>query len=56
MGIKQTTVSAFENTPESTKLDTLFKLLAALDFELHVQPRNSNAETQSSNQQWNEEW
>ncbi|MCD9474235.1 helix-turn-helix domain-containing protein [Photobacterium phosphoreum] len=56
VGIKQTTVSAFENTPESTKLDTLFKLLAALDLELHVQPRNSNAETQSSNQQWNEEW
>lgn len=24
VGIKQTTVSAFENTPEGTKLDTLF--------------------------------
>lgn len=56
VGIKQTTVSAFENTPEGTKLDTLFKLLAALDLELHVQPRNCTAETQSSNQQWNEEW
>lgn len=56
VGIKQTTVSAFENTPEGTKLDTLFKLLAALDLELHVQPRNNSAETQSSNQQWNEEW
>ncbi|KAE8177397.1 helix-turn-helix domain-containing protein [Photobacterium carnosum] len=56
VGIKQTTVSAFENTPEGTKLDTLFKLLAALDLELHVQSRNSTAETQSSNQQWNEEW
>ena len=56
VGIKQTTVSAFENTPEGTKLDTLFKLLAALDLELQVQPRNSNAEIQSSNQQWNEEW
>ena len=56
VGIKQTTVSAFENTPEGTKLDTLFKLLAALDLELHVQTRNNSAETQSSNQQWNEEW
>ena len=56
VGIKQTTVSAFENTPEGTKLDTLFKLLAALDLELHVQPRNNSAETKSSNQQWNEEW
>ena len=56
VGIKQTTVSAFENTPEGTKLDTLFKLLAALDLELHVQPRNNSAEIQSSTQQWNEEW
>ncbi|MCD9465732.1 helix-turn-helix domain-containing protein [Photobacterium iliopiscarium] len=56
VGIKQTTVSAFENKPEGTKLDTLFKLLAALDLELHIQPRNSTAETQSNNQQWNEEW
>ncbi|WP_232605361.1 hypothetical protein [Photobacterium phosphoreum] len=54
--MKQTTVSAFENMPEGTKVETLFKLLAALDLELHVQPRNSNTETQNSNQQWNEEW
>lgn len=56
VGIKQTTVSAFENTPEGTKLDTLFKLLAALDLELHVQARNSNGELKSNTQQWNEEW
>lgn len=56
VGIKQTTVSAFENSPEGTKLDTLFKLLAALDLELHVQARNSNGESQSNTQQWNEEW
>ncbi|MGF1860564.1 helix-turn-helix domain-containing protein [Photobacterium profundum] len=56
VGIKQTTVSAFENTPEGTKLDTLFKLLAALDLELHIQARNSNGESKSNTQQWNEEW
>lgn len=56
VGVKQTTVSAFENTPEGTKLDTLFKLLAALDLELHVQARNSNEESKSDTQQWNEEW
>ncbi len=56
VGVKQTTVSAFENTPEGTKLDTLFKLLAALDLELHVQARNSNGESKSNTQQWNEEW
>ncbi|HHZ6968981.1 helix-turn-helix domain-containing protein [Morganella morganii] len=36
ISIKQTTVSDFENKPESTKLGTLFKILAALDLELHV--------------------
>ncbi|WP_291968298.1 helix-turn-helix domain-containing protein [Candidatus Symbiopectobacterium sp.] len=41
VGIKQTTVSDFENRPESTKLDTLFKILAALDLELHVIKRDA---------------
>ncbi|WP_181316997.1 helix-turn-helix domain-containing protein [Photobacterium phosphoreum] len=36
VGIKQNTVSAFENNPDGTKLETLFKLLAALDLELHL--------------------
>ena len=39
IGLKQSTVSAFENTPGGTKLDTLFKLLSALDLELVIQPR-----------------
>ncbi|QPB42534.1 helix-turn-helix domain-containing protein [Rodentibacter haemolyticus] len=39
VGIKQATVSNFENTPESTKIETLFKILAALELELVVQPR-----------------
>lgn len=39
VGIKQTTVSDFELKPESTKIETLFKILAALDLELHVTAR-----------------
>ncbi|QIW15949.1 transcriptional regulator [Pasteurellaceae bacterium RH1A] len=38
-GTKQATVSVFENMPESTKLETLFKILMALELELVVQPR-----------------
>jgi HTH-type transcriptional regulator/antitoxin HipB len=41
VGIKQTTVSDFELKPESTKLETLFKILAALDLELHVSTRGA---------------
>jgi len=41
VGIKQTTVSDFELKPDSTKLETLFKILAALDLELHVSKRGA---------------
>ena len=53
VGIKQTTVSDFELRPESTKLETLFKLLAALDLELHVVKRGS---TLDDNKVWDREW
>lgn len=48
VGIKQTTVSDFELRPESTKLETLFKLLSALDLELHVVKRGSTLEDRKS--------
>lgn len=52
VGLKQTTVSAFENQPKSTKLDTLFRILAASGIELHAHPRGSEA----SKGGWTEEW
>lgn len=54
VGIRQDTVSKFENAPEGTKLDTLFKLLAALNLELEVNPRGASRE--SDPEQWQEEW
>lgn len=36
VGIRQDTVSIFEQNPDSTKLDTLFKILSALNLELDV--------------------
>ncbi len=41
VGVKQDTVSAFENNPDGTKLATLFKLLSSLDLELHIVPKNT---------------
>ena len=52
VGVKQATVSAFENKPESTKLETLFKILAALNLELQIVPRGS-AQARSG---WDREW
>ena len=53
VGIKQTTVSDFELRPESTKLETLFKLLSALDLELHVVKRGSILD---DSKVWDREW
>jgi HTH-type transcriptional regulator / antitoxin HipB len=52
VGIKQATVSGFENKPESTKLETLFKLLAALDLELQVVPKEASKATRAWDQEW----
>ncbi|MDN3522111.1 helix-turn-helix domain-containing protein [Halomonas ramblicola] len=52
IGIKQATVSAFENHPERSRLETLFKLLAALDLELHVTGRNQPHQGEGWDQEW----
>ncbi|MDK3009124.1 helix-turn-helix domain-containing protein [Providencia rettgeri] len=53
VGIRQDTVSSFELSPDSTKLETFFKILSALNLELDIKPRN---ESGSSNSGWKEEW
>ena len=44
-GTTQARISAFENDPERTKLETLFKILAGLELELVVQPRKKSSDT-----------
>jgi HTH-type transcriptional regulator/antitoxin HipB len=39
VGIDQTTISKIEQGSPGTRLGTLFRLLAALDLELVLQPR-----------------
>ena len=60
VGIRQDTVSKFELNPDSTKLDTLFKMLAALNLELHVAPRAEGLSSEAGNVKnhigWQEEW
>ncbi len=52
-GIRQVTVSAFENRPDGTKLETLFKLLSALELELQIVPKEQAGDTSRG---WDEEW
>ncbi|MBY6108283.1 helix-turn-helix domain-containing protein [Ferrimonas balearica] len=60
IGVRQGTVSNFEQNPASTKLDTLFKLLSALELEVEIKPRNATAgtkgETPSEAHRWDQEW
>lgn len=53
VGLKQKTISAFENKPESTRLDTLFRILSAVKLDLTILAKNRITKTES---QWQEEW
>jgi HTH-type transcriptional regulator / antitoxin HipB len=60
-GTKQSTVSAFETSPEHARVETLFKLLSALNLELILEPRrqspaSGSANGQASDQAWDQEW
>ncbi len=54
IGLRQGTISNFEQNPESTKLDTLFKLLSALELEIEIKPRNAEQSLKTSS--WDQEW
>ena len=53
-GIRQDTVSSFELNPDATKLETLFKILAALDLSLDIKPRSESDDGSAAS--WPEEW
>ncbi|MCZ4285687.1 MAG: type II toxin-antitoxin system antitoxin HipB [Marinobacter sp.] len=52
IGIKQSTVSGFENQPDKARIETLFKLLSALELELHVTERDSKEPATDWDQEW----
>ncbi|WP_406665338.1 helix-turn-helix domain-containing protein [Gallaecimonas sp. GXIMD1310] len=53
VGIRQDTVSSFELQPGTTKLETFFKILSALDLELEVKPKGNDTQSPDG---WKEEW
>ncbi|NWN83156.1 MAG: helix-turn-helix domain-containing protein [Halomonas sp.] len=55
-GIKQATVSGFENHPERSQIETLFKLLSALELELYVGDRESTVGITGNDEGWDQEW
>lgn len=53
VGLKQQTISDFENNPEGTKLNTLFHILSAVQLDLNAHAKNEPATTKTP---WKEEW
>jgi len=53
VGLKQTTISAFENKPGATKLETLFDILSAIKFDLRVSEKDEPSKVK---EKWKEEW
>lgn len=53
VGLKQQTISAFENKPESTKLGTLFRILSSAETDIKL---ISKSEDFSKTEGWKEEW
>lgn len=50
VGLKQKSISAFENKPENTKLETLFLILSAVNLNISVLRKDEKLLA------WKEEW
>jgi HTH-type transcriptional regulator / antitoxin HipB len=50
VGLRQATISEFENNPETTKLETLFNILSAVKLDLEILPKEADTDG------WMEEW
>ncbi|MCA1773971.1 MAG: helix-turn-helix domain-containing protein [Halomonas sp.] len=56
IAVRQDTVSRFELKPDNVRMDTLFRLLAALDMELHIVPKGQSPSVDGAKQGWAEPW
>ncbi len=54
--LRQDTISKFELKPDNVRLDTLFRLLSALDLELHLMPKSSTNGESKEPSGWTEQW
>ena len=53
VGLKQQTISEFENNPKGTKLSTLFFILSAVNLDINVLAKDEKNKLET---QWKEEW
>ncbi|CAM3157872.1 helix-turn-helix domain-containing protein [Vibrio rarus] len=48
VGMRQATVSEFENKQDTTSIETVFKLLNSLGLEVHILPKGATSESNLS--------
>ena len=53
VGLKQSTISAFENKPGSTQLETLFRILSALNLDMQLTEKD---QLDVNKAEWKDEW
>jgi HTH-type transcriptional regulator/antitoxin HipB len=53
VGLKQKTISAFENKPENTKVSTLFLILSAVNLDMTVVSKDADSNQKTA---WKHEW
>lgn len=56
IAVRQDTVSKFELRPDNVRLGTLFRLLAALDMEVHIVPKGPSVSPDKNKKGWTESW
>jgi len=56
VGLLPKTISALENHPDSATIDSLFKLLSALELELHISPKKKIEKNDSLSSNTNGDW
>jgi HTH-type transcriptional regulator/antitoxin HipB len=56
VAVRQDTVSKFELKPDNVRLETLFRLLSALDMEVHILPKGQSISGDSDKKGWTEQW
>ena len=56
IGIKQATISNFENNPDKATVTTLFKILQSLDMVMVVHEKGDRAGEDSQNYQGDMDW
>jgi len=52
VGLKQQTISEFEIRPDGTQIDTLFRILSALNLDIQLSAKNVPVKKSK----WKEEW